>query len=102
MERNDMHKKNGRKRWVNLILVVSTLVLLPGLAIAGTKVGEVIGNVCDWLSGEVASGISALVVIYSGYEMLHGDIDKMKFGVRAVAIGLIVGGSYITRSIILN
>lgn len=76
------------------------LILLPSIANANTEVGRIISSACDWLSGEVGAGIAVLAVIYTGYEMISGEIDKKKFAIRCVAIGMIVGGAYITTNIL--
>jgi type IV secretory pathway VirB2 component (pilin) len=87
-------------------LAIYAISSLPGLAFAagdsGDTVTTVIYNICDWLSGAPAVGIGILAVIYTGYEMLHGEIHKKAMIVRCVAIGLIIGGSYIAKSIIMK
>lgn len=83
-----------------IISFVWGLGIIPSLAHANTEVGRIISSACDWLSGEVGAGIAVLAVIYTGYEMISGEIDKKKFAIRCVAIGMIVGGAYITTNIL--
>lgn len=68
----------------------------------GDTVTTFIYNLVDWFSGNIAVAIGILVVIWSGYEMLHGEIDKRKFLIRGVAIAVIIGGSYITKTYLLK
>lgn len=63
---------------------------------------QVIYNICDWLSGTPAIGIGILTVIWSGYEMLHGEIDKRRMITRCIALGLIIGGAYLGTQIIMK
>lgn len=93
--------KANKTAWIKkTIFVTSALIALPTSAFATTEVGRIIGAACDWLSGEVGASIAVLAVIYTGYEMISGEIDKKKFAIRCVAIGMIVGGAYITTNIL--
>jgi type IV secretory pathway VirB2 component (pilin) len=87
------------KKVKHSILWLSVLLTLPSIAFAGTKVAEIVGYLCDWLSGEVGAAIAVLVVIYSGYEMLEGRLEKRTLAGRCIAIGLIIGGAYIATDI---
>lgn len=80
------------------IMVGLAVLLLPSITYAASEVSKIINKLCDWLSGDIAGAISVLAVVYSGYEMLQGEIDKMKFMTRCMGIGLVVGGSYITQN----
>jgi len=93
-----LFKKNSQLK--KTIFILLSLTILPTVAIASTEVGRIISSACDWLSGEVGAGIAVLAVIYTGYEMISGEIDKKKFAIRCVAIGMIVGGAYITTNIL--
>lgn len=80
----------------------SILGAISPSAFASDAITTVVYNVCDWLSGVVAIAVGVLVVIWSGYEMLQGNINKGKLLVRCVAIGLIIGGSYYAKSILMK
>lgn len=62
----------------------------------------IVHNLTDYLSGEIAAAISVLVIIYSGYELIGGQISKNNFFVRIAAVGLIFGGSYIASDYIFR
>ncbi len=85
-----------------------SLFLLPinsfasSLGFGSDTVTSVIYNICDWLSGTPAIGIGILTVIWSGYEMLHGEIDKRKMITRCIALALIIGGAYLGTEIIMK
>ena len=93
-----------RNKFTNLSLALSPLNALAGsFGIGGSDtITQVIYNICDWLSGTPAIGIGILTVIWSGYEMLHGEIDKRKMIVRCIALGLIIGGAYLGTQIIMK
>ena len=100
--------KIGRRFSKHKVLsVFAGLATLPNIAFAGNPVGNhsavytIIYNICDWLSGEIAAAFAALVIIWSGYEMLKGQLDKEVFIHRCVGIGLAVGGAFITTNYIL-
>ena len=80
--------------------IILFLLLSPSLAFAQTEVGRIVRDVCTWLSGEIAGGIAVLAVIYSGYEIMQGEIEKKRFVARIIGIGLVVGGAYITNNIL--
>lgn len=88
----------------NFILEILVLASISQTALAdtGDTITTVVYNLCDWLSGVTAIAVGVLVVIWSGYEMLHGDIDKKKMLIRCAAIGLIIGGSYYGKSVIMK
>ena len=90
-------------------VLTSSLFLLPINALASPlglggsdTITQVIYNICDWLSGTPAIGIGILTVVWSGYEMLHGEIDKRKMIIRCIALGLIIGGAYLGTQIIMK
>lgn len=90
------------RSWIKkIILTLGGMILIPNIAFA-TAVGKVVENLSEWLSGEIAGAVVVLVVIYSGYEMLHGEIDKRTFAVRLAAAGLIFGGSTIAKTILFQ
>jgi type IV secretory pathway VirB2 component (pilin) len=93
------HRKILLKKVKHSILWLGLLISLPNIAFAGTKVGEIIGYLCDWLSGEVGAAIAVLVVIYSGYEMLEGRLEKKTLAGRCIAIGLIIGGAVVATNV---
>lgn len=85
------------------LLSVSSSSFASSLGLGGTDtITQVIYNICDWLSGTPAIGIGILTVIWSGYEMLHGEIDKRKMLIRCIALGLIIGGAYLGTQIIMK
>lgn len=93
-----MKKKriNQLIKYTNLFFI---LTLTPGIVFADSVVATVINNACDWLSGEIAGAISVLIVVWSGFEMLNGELEKKKFITRLVGVGLIYGGSYLAKSV---
>lgn len=68
----------------------------------GDDVTTIIYNICAWLSGAPGVGAGILAVIYSGYEMLGGEIDKRKMLIRSIAIALIIGGAYIGKNVLMR
>jgi type IV secretory pathway VirB2 component (pilin) len=86
----------------NFVRFLFLLSISPSAFADDDTVTTVVYNVCDWLSGTPAVAVGVLAVIYSGYEMLHGDINKKHLIVRCVAIGMIIGGSYIGKQIIMK
>lgn len=67
----------------------------------GDTITQIISNICTYLSGAPAVGIGTLAIIYSGYEMYHGEIDKKKMLVRCLAIAITIGGAYIGKNILM-
>lgn len=63
-------------------------------AFASDAVTEIVFNLCDYLSGNVAKAIAVLVIIALGYRTLAGRMDWRVAGTIAVGLGLIIGGSY--------
>jgi len=84
------------------LLLAGLLTSRLALADQGDTVTTVIYNICNWLSGPPAIGIGILAVIYSGYEMVQGEIAKQKMIVRCLGIGLVIGAAFIGKNIILK
>ena len=85
------------------LLVWSAYIIFPSIAFAGgDTVSAVIKNLTDYLSGTIAIAIGVLAVIYSGYEMLIGEIDKRALMTRCIAIGVIIGGSWFASNVIMK
>lgn len=68
----------------------------------GDDITTILYNICDYLSGAPGVGVGVLTVIYSGYEMLSGEIDKRKMLIRSIAIALIIGGAYIGKNVLMK
>jgi type IV secretory pathway VirB2 component (pilin) len=68
--------------------------LISQPAFASDAVSEIVLNLCDYLSGNVAKAIGVLVIIGLGYRTLVGRMDWRTAGSIAVGLGLIIGGSY--------
>jgi type IV secretory pathway VirB2 component (pilin) len=91
--------KNIKHVFIKFLLLLS---ISPTALADDDTVTTVVYNICDWLSGAPAVAVGVLAVIYSGYEMLHGDINKKHLIVRCVAVAIIIGGSYIGKQIIMK
>lgn len=95
-----------KNQWQKLLLAL--LCYFPVGAYAGLSGGSddtvttIIYNLCNWLSGTPAVAVGILAVAYSGYEMLEGQIEKRTLITRCVAIGLIIGSTYIGKEIIMK
>ncbi|TAK77635.1 MAG: hypothetical protein EPO11_02400, partial [Gammaproteobacteria bacterium] len=94
--KNKDKKLRRIKKW---FLVSSVFFALPQAAFAQTKVGEIVGYLCDWLSGEIACSIAVLVIIYCGYKLIRGQQTVHEFGLYAIGMGLVIGGATIATDI---
>src|SRR5574337_80169 len=85
------------------LAAIATVTLLPKLAFAsGDIVTTVVYNICDWLSGPLAVAMGILVCIAVGYSFISGHIDKVKLIFVLIGLGLIIGGAYFAKSILLS
>lgn len=89
-------KKNIMSQKIkNRCLKIASLMTMPLTCFAGGITPESIAqNIIDYLTGNLARTVGALVVIGSGYAHLHLQrLSKQKFIAIVVGMSLIFGGA---------
>lgn len=64
------------------------------------SVASFINNVCNLLTGDIATGIAVLAVIVLGYQVMKGKMDWHRALSIVIGLGLIYGGSYYGKTVI--
>lgn len=93
---------NIKKRIRNGYVIFASLLPQYAFAYDGDTATTIIYNICAFLSGAFGVGFGVLGVIYSGFEMMGGEIEKKSLLIRALAISLIVGGAYMGKQVLMR
>lgn len=89
--------------WNYIFLII---FILPTTASAQSsssdEVTTIVYNLCTYLSGGIASALAVLVLIYLGFKTMRGKFDWHHLVAIAVGLGLVIGGSYYGKTVLLN
>lgn len=78
-------------------------LISPTLALASSDtISMFIGNICDYLSGDLARASAILITIYLGYRMMMGSLERLPFIFAIIGMGLIIGSAYYGKVILLG
>ncbi len=80
------------------------LLLLSNSAFAQSsdEITQYVYNLCSYLSGNVARAAGVLALIILGYKCFRGTFDGHYLFFIMVGLGLIIGGAYYGKTVILG
>jgi len=89
--------KNTIKLKKKYYLLVTTM-LLPSLALAsdnGDMISTVLTNLTDFITSTVGSLLAIIAVVWTGFGMYKGTLEKEKALNRMIGIGIVLSGSWL-------
>lgn len=78
--------------------------LLPDYAFAADRdaIVTIVYNVCNYLSNVVAVALGILAIIWLGFEMMSGHMERKKAISIGIGIGIAIGASYLGKHVVLG